>query len=396
MTIGLKSMALFPTTPPLSLYIHIPWCLKKCPYCDFNSHQYQGDLPEQTYIAALIDDLAQDLARLPEDVYTRPIKSIFIGGGTPSLFSAKSLNYLLEYVSAELNLVSNVEITLEANPGTLEQRRFRQYRQIGINRLSIGVQSFKDKQLKLLGRVHNSDEARLAIELADYAGFKAINVDLMHGLPQQSLEDALSDLRIAIEFNLKHLSWYQLTIEPNTIFYKFPPKLPKETTLEQIEQQGKALLAQAGYHPYEVSAYCKPSYQCQHNLNYWLYGDYLGIGAGAHSKITDTKLQQVTRFRKTKQPNDYLHQNKPYLSQSNVVSNKELIFEFFLNTLRLNSEIPFALFRERTGINLESIRKTLVQAADAKFIHYNDQTLTVTEYGHRYLDYLTAMFLPNK
>ncbi|EDN69790.1 oxygen-independent coproporphyrinogen III oxidase [Beggiatoa sp. PS] len=296
----------FTHIPPLSLYIHIPWCVRKCPYCDFNSHEISEPMPESDYIAALFADLEQDLPR----VWGRTVRSIFIGGGTPSVLSPESIDDLLSGVRARIPVIANAEITLEANPGTVDSDRFNGFRKAGINRLSLGIQSFNDNALQSLGRIHGRKEALLAIEAAKQAGFQNINLDLMFGLPGQTLDAALEDLQTAVAFQPFHISWYQLTIEPNTLFYHQPPALSDDDLLWDMQTAGQTYLAAQGYYHYEISAYAKPAQQCQHNLNYWKFGDYLGIGAGAHAKITNTsKINfglQITRFSKQRHPRTYL------------------------------------------------------------------------------------------
>ncbi|CUB06113.1 radical SAM family heme chaperone HemW [Marinomonas fungiae] len=321
--------------PPLSLYIHVPWCVRKCPYCDFNSHQADrfeehGKLPEQAYLDQLIADLEVDLPF----VAGRPIQTAFIGGGTPSLMSADFYYQLFERLRGKLNWVDHAEITMEANPGTFEQDKFAHFRQAGINRLSIGIQSFQPNLLKTLGRIHNRDEAIAAVDKSRLAGFDNINLDLMHGLPDQSVEMALDDLKLAIELNPEHLSWYQLTIEPNTEFYRRPPALPEDNTLWNIQDAGLELLEQHGYSQYEISANAKLGRQAQHNLNYWRFGDYLGIGAGAHGKIT-LKNGEIFRTRKTRHPNHYLNNLPEALSIKDAIAPEDLPLEFMMNRLRL-------------------------------------------------------------
>ncbi|HET8730764.1 MAG TPA: radical SAM family heme chaperone HemW, partial [Moraxellaceae bacterium] len=293
--------------PPLSLYIHVPWCVRKCPYCDFNSHAAGAELPETAYVDALLADLRQDLDL--DLVQGREIASIFIGGGTPSLFSPDAYARLFDGLRRELHFASDIEITLEANPGTVEQAKFRGYRALGVNRLSIGVQSFSPEKLAALGRIHGRDEAVRAAEAARGAGFDNFNIDLMHGLPGQSVAEALADVRQALALAPTHLSWYQLTIEPNTVFYRDPPVLPEDDTLWSIQEEGQTLLAEGGYRQYEVSAYARPERECRHNRNYWMFGDYLALGAGAHGKVTRpaSALGQggVWRYAKTRLPRDY-------------------------------------------------------------------------------------------
>ncbi|SBS35808.1 Oxygen-independent coproporphyrinogen-III oxidase 1 [Marinomonas aquimarina] len=321
--------------PPLSLYIHVPWCVRKCPYCDFNSHQADrfeehGKLPEQAYLDQLMADLEVDLPY----VAGRPIETAFIGGGTPSLMSADFYYQLFDRLRDKLNWVENAEITMEANPGTFEQDKFAHFRQAGINRLSIGIQSFQPNLLKTLGRIHNREEAIAAVDKSRLAGFDNINLDLMHGLPEQSVEMALEDLKLAIALNPEHLSWYQLTIEPNTEFYRRPPPLPEDNTLWKIQDEGLALLEQSGYQQYEISANAKQGRQAQHNLNYWRFGDYLGIGAGAHGKIT-LRNGEIFRTRKTRHPNHYLSNLPEALSIKEAIASKDLPLEFMMNRLRL-------------------------------------------------------------
>nr|MCH9769438.1 radical SAM family heme chaperone HemW [Gammaproteobacteria bacterium] len=288
---------------PLSLYIHIPWCVKKCPYCDFNSHpQRSENLPEADYCQALLVDLQAQQSYIQD----RPIQSIFIGGGTPSLFSAEAYHKLFTGIHRYAQLDPACEITLEANPGTFEQQRFKNYFQLGINRLSIGIQSFNNAMLKKLGRIHNADEATRAVEIAKQAGFKNINIDLMHGLPEQSTTQALQDLQQGLDLKTSHLSWYQLTLEPNTYFYQHRPALPQDELIDKMQTQGQALLHQHGFNQYEVSAFAHDKQYCLHNLNYWQYGDYLGIGAGAHGKITDLSTKKITRVWSVKHPKVYL------------------------------------------------------------------------------------------
>lgn len=328
--------------PPLSLYIHVPWCVRKCPYCDFNSHQAdrfedQGKLPEQAYLDQLIADLEVDLPYVAD----RPIQTAFIGGGTPSLMSADFYYQLFDHLREKLNWVEDAEITMEANPGTFEQKKFAHFRKAGINRLSIGIQSFQPNLLKTLGRIHNREEAIAAVDKSRLAGFDNINLDLMHGLPDQSVAMALEDLKLAIELNPEHLSWYQLTIEPNTEFYRRPPTLPEDNTLWNIQDEGLALLEQNGYSQYEISANAKAGHQAQHNLNYWRFGDYLGIGAGAHGKITLTN-GEIFRTRKTRHPNHYLNNLPEALCIKEAIAPEELPLEFMMNRLRLFEEFPLS------------------------------------------------------
>src|SRR3990167_4378019 len=330
---------------PLSLYIHIPWCIKKCPYCDFNSHALQNELPEQAYIDQLLIDLETQLPF----VQNRVIQSIFIGGGTPSLFSAKAYATLFALLKKELSLTPDCEITLEANPGTIESDRFKNYFDVGINRVSIGVQSFQNEKLKILGRIHEKSHAKYAVNEAHLAGFKRINIDLMFGLPNQTLDDALFDLQSAVDLSPSHISWYQLTLEPNTFFHRFPPVLPSDDARFDIQQAGQHFLRENGFMQYEISAYSKND-PCKHNLNYWLFGDYLGIGAGAHAKFTDLKTMHVTRRWNTKHPKQYLTVTSDNFCEKKIISGDELPLEFMMNALRLHQVIPIELFEIRTGL----------------------------------------------
>ncbi len=375
-----------PTAIPLSLYIHIPWCLKKCPYCDFNSHSLREDLPESLYVDHLKQELRQKL-RLIEN---RPINTIFIGGGTPSLFSGAAYATLLHCIRNSIGLTTNAEITLEANPGTVEQQRFQDYRQAGINRLSLGVQSLQDSKLAQLGRIHTANTALTAINSAKQAGFENINVDLMFGLSKQSIEEALQDLRQVIALDPRHVSWYQLTLEPNTLFYKQPPPLPDDDTLWEMQLAGQTLLDASGYKQYEISAYSQGGAQCQHNLNYWLFGDYLGIGAGAHSKIT-LEDGRVIRHSNTKHPKRYLNaENK--ISDQKTLGQSDLVIEFMLNALRLSQQIPLSLFTERTGLAISALEVPLAAAHQQGFLSVDNGQIIVNDHGKRYLNELLMLF----
>ncbi|KGK02974.1 MULTISPECIES: radical SAM family heme chaperone HemW [unclassified Pseudoalteromonas] len=375
--------------PPLSLYVHVPWCVQKCPYCDFNSHGQKGDIPEAEYVQHLIDDLKADLHL----VQGRKIHSIFIGGGTPSLLTGAAYTRLLKEVDSLIGLSDNCEITLEANPGTVETGRFKDYVKAGINRISIGVQSMQDDKLKALGRIHGADEASYAAQQASEAGLNSFNLDLMHGLPGQSFDDALSDLKQIIALNPPHISWYQLTIEPNTQFASKPPTLPQDETLWDIQEQGQALLAQAGYQQYEISGYAKPGYQCQHNLNYWRFGDYLGIGCGAHGKVTDAKTGVITRTEKVKHPRGYMDIIKPYLYKSWQVEQDDLAFEFFMNRFRLIEPCPINDFNALTQQPLQSQQHALDKAINAGLLTKTDSHWHVTLQGQRFLNDLLALFV---
>ncbi len=376
--------------PPLSLYIHIPWCERKCPYCDFNSHQLEGTLPEQAYVAALLADLEQDLPL----VQGRELRSIFIGGGTPSLLSGAALQELLQGVRQRLPLRPQAEITLEANPGSAEAAKFAQFVEAGVNRLSLGIQSFHDPQLQRLGRIHDSEQAAVAVELAKNAGLTSFNIDLMHGLPGQTSDAALADLEQALSYRPPHLSWYQLTIEPNTEFYKRPPILPEENILGNIQQRGEALLRQHGYASYEVSAYSRENYQCQHNLNYWQFGDYIGIGAGAHGKLTELDSATVWRTAKKRQPDEYLRANADQLcSQRQRLSNADLKAEYMLNALRLQAGFELQEFVSRTGLETAEIMSEVESLQDRGLLECQGGRVRASEHGRRFLDTVIAEFI---
>lgn len=377
--------------PPLSLYIHIPWCVQKCPYCDFNSHAQKGQIPEQEYIQHLLQDLQQDLHRYKTSVQHRALHSIFIGGGTPSLFSAEGIQQLLPGVEQLIPFKPDIEITLEANPGTAEAERFKGYVKAGVTRISMGIQSFNDDKLERLGRIHNAQEAKSAVNFAKVSGLKSFNLDLMHGLPNQTLAEALDDLKQAIELAPPHLSWYQLTIEPNTMFAYRPPVLPDDDELWDIFEQGHQLLTDAGYVQYETSAYAKPNFQCQHNLNYWRFGDYLAIGCGAHGKIS-FENGDILRYSKTKHPKgymrgEYLYEEKPVLAEDRP-------FEFFMNRFRLLEAVPKAEFRQFTGLSEENISEQIQWALGKNYIVETDRTWQVTEQGKLFLNELLEEFLP--
>ncbi|WP_323659042.1 radical SAM family heme chaperone HemW [Pectobacterium versatile] len=372
--------------PPLSLYIHIPWCVQKCPYCDFNSHALKGDVPHQEYVDHLLADLDADLLLASG----RELHSIFIGGGTPSLLSAEAMQALLDGVRARIPLTPDAEITMEANPGTVEADRFSGYQRAGINRISIGVQSFDPQKLTRLGRIHGPDEARRAAHLATGLELRSFNLDLMHGLPDQSLDEALDDLRQAIALNPPHLSWYQLTIEPNTLFSSRPPTLPDDDALWDIYEQGHALLSAAGYQQYETSAYAKPGYQCQHNLNYWRFGDYLGIGCGAHGKLTFSD-GRIIRTVKVRHPRGYMQGT--YLDKQHDVANDDRPFEFFMNRFRLLEAAPREDFTAYTGLEEHSIRPQLDQAMAQGYLTETATHWQITEHGKLFLNSLLELFL---
>jgi putative oxygen-independent coproporphyrinogen III oxidase len=381
--------------PPLSLYIHIPWCIRKCPYCDFNSHQTNNDIPEVDYVAALRFDLEQD-AVLAQG---RKLTSIFFGGGTPSMFSANAIAQIIKDAERVIGFEPDIEITLEANPGTFEQEKFSGFRAAGVNRLSIGVQSFNDTQLKLLGRVHGREEALRAVDVARKAGFDNINLDLMHGLPEQSVDDAKADLAQAIALAPEHISWYQLTIEQNTAFYSAPPILPIEDTLADIQDEGQAMLANADYEQYEISAYAKNKQRARHNINYWQFGDYLGIGAGAHGKITQLEQARIIRLWKTRLPKHYLesavsnkistnlggHQNV-FGGGNDILSLESLPLEFLMNALRLNDGAPTDYLKERTGLQLNALEPQWAELTQKGLVEVVDDNLRPTEFGRRFLN----------
>lgn len=411
--------------PPLSLYVHIPWCIKKCPYCDFNSHGVDGlasnslgkdgnkienditgnniteiiassgkskkiefNLPEAEYTRALIRDLNNDLTY----VQGRKLSSIFFGGGTPSLFSPEAIASVLEAAKSFIGFSDDIEITLEANPGTADSGHFEGYRKAGVNRLSIGIQSFNDKHLKALGRVHSGEQARRAVVLARQAGFDNINLDLMHGLPGQTVEEADADLMDAVALGATHISWYQLTVEPNTEFYHSPPMLPKEQVLNDVQSYGHSLLTAEGFSQYEVSAYAQPGRASRHNTNYWQFGDYLGIGAGAHGKITVLDQQRIVRTRKTRRPEGYLARDNSYLADTELVEVEALPVEFMMNALRLNQGVPRHYFSERTGIDFMDIAASWRKLEAQGFLEAQQQNLKATRKGHYFLDTILAEF----
>ena len=382
----------FTALPPLSLYIHVPWCIKKCPYCDFNSHKSPDELPEQDYIDALIRDLEQELPT----IWGRTIQTIFIGGGTPSLFSAEAYERLFSSLRALLPISHNAEITLEANPGTFEQHRFADYLSLGINRLSIGIQSFNNQSLTALGRIHDGQQAIKAVETAHKVGFENFNLDLMYGLPHQTAKTAREDIETAIALAPRHLSYYQLTIEPNTLFHQQPPTLPDDDPIIDWQLDSQQRMAKAGYQQYEVSAYAKNKQQCRHNINYWQFGDYLGIGAGAHGKISDAAQQSITRRSKQKQPQAYIESagtDKVVLTNE-IITTKDIGFEFMLNALRLTDGFPTPLFYQHAGLPISHIDKTLQLAEQQGLITWDIHRICPTDKGQRYLNSLVELFLP--
>lgn len=383
--------------PPLAVYLHVPWCVQKCPYCDFNSHAQTGPLPEALWLERIFDDLEDDLARDQASVAERPVSSIFFGGGTPSLLDPATIAATLELLDARLTLTRDVEITLEANPGTVDAARFTGLRSAGVNRLSLGVQSFSDRALAALGRIHGGAEARQAIASARAAGFDRINLDLMHGLPGQTVGEALADIELGIELAGSHLSWYQLTIEPNTAFHSRPPRLPGEDTLADIETEGAALLVAAGYRRYEVSAWAQAGEDCRHNLNYWTFGDYLGLGPGAHGKLSAPpspgtgQALAVTRTRRTRAPKDWLQQRLTPRSIPTEVPPAVLPEEFMLNALRLLDGVDETLFEKRTGLPLTTVSAAVAALRQEGLLR--EERLATTELGLRFLDRVVARFL---
>lgn len=382
----------FSSLPPLSLYIHFPWCIHKCPYCDFNSHELKTPLPEQQYIDALLADLDQELPA----VWGRPIISIFMGGGTPSLFSPEAIDKLLSGLRARLNFSSDIEITMEANPGTAEQAKFNEFYHAGINRLSVGIQSFNDEHLQKLGRIHDRKEAIRAAEISHDAGFENFNLDLMFGLPNQTIDQALDDIKTAIALEPAHLSHYQLTIEPNTLFYHQPPHIPEDDISWDIQQQCQATMAKHDYLQYEVSAYARPDRRCRHNRNYWEFGDYLGIGAGAHDKITLPQQQCIQRKWKVKQPKRYLETaaTESCLQGQRQLSRQDAAFEFMMNALRLTEGFETRLFNQNTGLAISIIEKPLRDAETKGLLSWSKHNITPTEKGKRFLNDLIELFLP--
>ena len=375
--------------PPLSLYVHIPWCLRKCPYCDFNSHEKRGEIPEEEYVDALIADLE---ASLP-NVWGRRLHTVFIGGGTPSLFAPRSIDRLLTAVRTLIMADPDTEITMEANPGTFERERFRGFRDAGVNRLSLGVQSFDDAKLAAIGRVHGADEARRALEAA-LEIFPTVNADLMYALPGQELEQAVADVREAIAFGVPHVSAYHLTLEPDTNFFRFPPALPDDDVAANMQEAVEDALAREGYGHYETSAFAKPGARARHNLNYWTFGDYLGIGAGAHGKISFR--DRITREERARKPLTYLRGalDGDAIRESREVAANELPFEFMLNAMRLIEGFPVALFAQRTGLAITAVDKPLRAAEAAGLIERDHATIRPTPRGQRFLNDLLERFLP--
>ena len=388
-TVRMPGEVRFALLPPLALYVHLPWCVRKCPYCDFNSHERREALPEAEYVSALVADLE---AMLPS-IWGRRIVSVFIGGGTPSLFSPESIERLLSEVRARIAVEPIAEITLEANPGTVEAGRFRGYRAAGVNRLSLGVQSFDDAMLAKLGRIHSADEARRAIDAARSV-FDNVNLDLMYGLPGQTLEMARADVAEGIRWQTPHLSAYQLTIEPNTVFYSKPPTLPEHDACADMQLAVEEALGTAGFEHYETSAFARPGLRCRHNLNYWEFGDYAGIGAGAHGKVSFP--DRIERHARVKQPREYLDAaaRGASVAEGGIVPPRELPFEFMLNALRLVDGVPPTLFAERTGLAATTIEKPLRVAQAQGLLEANEARIQPTPRGRLFLNDLTALFLP--
>ena len=374
--------------PPLSLYIHIPWCVRKCPYCDFNSHEAKQDIPEAAYVDALIQDLEQSTPL----IWGRKIHSVFFGGGTPSLFSGESIYKILSHVRMLTPLEYGAEITLEANPGTVDTAHFKAYKEAGVNRVSLGIQSFDDGYLKALGRIHDTDQAHQAAQLA-IATFERVNLDVMYALPKQSLEDALRDAEIACQLKPAHLSFYHLTLEPNTAFHRTPPILPDDDTSATMQEEIEQRLAQHGYVNYETSAFAQPGMQCKHNLNYWTFGDYLGIGAGAHSKLSfHDKLIRQSRHKHPKRYMEFVPQGKA-VDQEWRIEQDALSFEFMMNALRLHDGFVPDLFQQRTGLPLITIRDTLQAAVQQRLLEHQETRIRPTLKGRRFLNNLLEMFL---
>lgn len=375
--------------PPLSLYIHFPWCVQKCPYCDFNSHAVKQPIPESDYIDALLFDLEQELPA----IWGRSLTSVFIGGGTPSLMSAENMQRLLSGIRSLLPFI-DIEITMEANPGTVEAEKFAGFFDAGVNRISIGVQSFNDQYLSTLGRIHSADEAVNAFNIARKAGFKNINIDLMYALPNQSIQQAIADLKTATELKPEHLSWYQLTLEPNTTFHHAPPKnLPEDDALADISDDGLSFLETNNYHRYEVSAFSLSGRNASwHNTNYWQFGDYIGIGAGAHGKITRADTQQIIRTSKRRNPKDYLNKDKSFIDQTRILQNQDLPLEFMMNAMRLKNGVHEELFFQTTGLLFSQLNQVLKKLKSKDLITHKNKIVKATELGFRFLNDILSEF----
>jgi putative oxygen-independent coproporphyrinogen III oxidase len=376
--------------PPLGLYIHLPWCERKCPYCDFNSHE-ATDVPEEHYIRTLLQDLREDSPM----IQGRTVETLFIGGGTPSLFSAEAIQELMRGIAQLIPLAPTLEATMEANPGSADADKFYAFKDAGINRLSIGIQSFDNAQLQTLGRIHTSDQAYAAIDFARQAGFDSFNLDLMHGLPAQTLLSAKTDLLAAIACKPSHLSWYQLTIEPNTVFHKRPPQLPVEDELADIQQYGEQLLADNGYAQYEVSAYSQEGFNCRHNSNYWSFGDYLGIGAGAHGKISFPD-GRIKRYNKRRQPQEYMSvTSQAFVASTRTLHRDEIAGEFMMNALRLNDGFTLPQFASRTGLSYAQLEPQLELLCQRELLVRDRNAVRATDTGRRFLDSVIAEFFPD-
>ena len=388
----------FTQLPPLSLYVHIPWCIKKCPYCDFNSHEARGDIPEDAYVDALLDDLANEMPL----VWGRQLSTVFIGGGTPSLFSARALDRLLSGIRALSGLAPNVEITLEANPGTFEQHRFEEYRALGINRLSIGIQSFNPRLLTSLGRVHSADEALKACEIAHSAGFEQINLDMMFALPEQTSQELNDDIQQALAQSSTHLSFYELTLEPNTLFARFPPPVPDDETRANMQDSVIEQLDLGGFDRYEVSAYARHGNgdrnRAAHNMNYWQFGDYLGIGCGAHGKISSADTGQIVRRWKQKHPQTYLDARaaEQRLGEQKLIPVEDTALEFLMNALRLREGFAIPLFELHTGVTLDRWQPAIDDAMEQGLIEQEGLNLRATPLGFNWLNDVLQLFLPEK
>jgi putative oxygen-independent coproporphyrinogen III oxidase len=382
-----------PEKDALSVYIHLPWCVKKCPYCDFNSHESSvAGLQDLKYAKALIRDLEFELPRLEN----RNISSIFIGGGTPSLFSVTSLQLILDSLRAQLKFSEDIEITMEANPGSADAERFKGYREIGVNRLSIGAQSFDDVSLQALGRVHDVAEIHQAIDMAIEAKFENINIDLMFALPGQTLAGAMRDLETACSQSVSHISWYQLTLEANTVFHKFPPELPDDELIWEMQKQGQSVLVENGFVQYEISAYARPGHQCQHNLSYWHYGDYLGLGAGAHGKLTQNENYRINRFTRHRLPEAYMQKagGQTVIVEEKTIEQRERVLEFMMNVFRLNAGFSPSLFCRQTGLQLSDFQDLLDIAIERDFITQKKDLIKPSRIGLNYLNELLQIFMP--
>ncbi|MEO5624672.1 MAG: radical SAM family heme chaperone HemW [Dokdonella sp.] len=383
--------------PPLSLYIHIPWCVKKCPYCDFNSHAQNGALPVDAYVGALLADLDRDLFEFGDALAGRPLHSVFFGGGTPSLFAPDAIARILDGVGARLDLPRGIEITLETNPGTVEHGRFDGYLRAGVSRLSFGVQSFDDDKLARLGRIHSAADAERAIQEAQDAGYTNLNLDLMYALPEQTLAGALADVERALSLAPSHVSQYQLTLEPNTLFAARPPPLPDEDSAWDMQEACQQRLAEAGYAQYEVSAYARGNQHSLHNLNYWTFGDYLGLGAGAHGKLSDAETGSIMRTTKVKLPRSYLDRGArgAAFGDKAVIAEGDLPFEFMMNALRLNDGVGISLFAQRSGLATGVIDEKLNHARARGWLEADPARIAATEIGRRYLNDVVGLFLPD-